>query len=335
VGETLLTYLRSKIHISGLEYALSPAPVVDGWETYMYAFRLQADSLPPLWDRPLMLRIHVSSQATLRVEREFIVPEHLLQLGYPVPEPLLMEREADLFGGPFLIMEEVAGQSLMRAMLGRPWKLFHLAGSMAKTHARLHEFPTADFPSLEGTFHERHFSALRSAIAPFSLDGLTSGLDWLETHQPSMPESASILHMDYHPLNLIVRADGSLAVLDWTYADLGDPHCDVGMTMMLLETVPASGDHLGHRLAIGIGRPAVAWWYLHSYRRHRPLDQDRLNYYRAWSALHQLVRYGRRLRAEPEESDCKPSTAEYLGPRVIDSVCRYFQRWSGVPVGMG
>jgi aminoglycoside phosphotransferase (APT) family kinase protein len=308
--------------------------VADGWETYIYSFRLEADGLPPAWDRPLMLRIHVNCESVLRVQREFIVPRFLMKLAYPVPEPILMETDSELFGGPFLIMEQVPGRSLMRAMLRRPWKMFHFAARMAETQARLHALPSGEFPALVVPFHECRFSAMRSAITQFGMGGLLPGLDWLEEHQPSAPDSPSIVHMDYHPLNLIVRDDGSLAVLDWTYADLGDPHCDVGITLMLLEAVPVAGVSLRHRLAIQIGRSAVAWWYLHTYCRHRPLDRDRLNYYRAWSALNQLVRYGRRLRAGPQECDCKPSVIEHQSPHVIDSVCRYFHRWAGVTVGL-
>src|SRR5205807_5279376 len=75
VAQALLEYLRNRLDMPSLRYASAPAPVADGWETYIYAFRLQADGLPPMWDRPLMLRIHVNCEAILRVEREFIVPQ--------------------------------------------------------------------------------------------------------------------------------------------------------------------------------------------------------------------------------------------------------------------
>ena len=74
---------------------------------------------------------------------------------------------------------------------------------------------------------DRHLETLRTAIARHDLTGLEHGLEWLKAKRPPEPAALSILHLDFHPLNLIVRPDGSLAVLDWTYADLGDPHADV------------------------------------------------------------------------------------------------------------
>src|SRR5438552_1470466 len=58
VAVPLLAYLQQRLGVRELTYSAPPAPVNDGWETYLYSFRLRGAGLPPAWDRPLMLRIH-------------------------------------------------------------------------------------------------------------------------------------------------------------------------------------------------------------------------------------------------------------------------------------
>jgi aminoglycoside phosphotransferase (APT) family kinase protein len=255
-------------------------------------------------------------------------------LGYPAPRPVLLEEGCGTFGGPFLVVERVPGPTLLRAMLGKPWLLFHFPAQMAAMQARLHALPPGDFPAPPGPFLERHLSETRAAIARHGLAGLLPGLDWLHARRPPEPASPSILHLDFHPLNLIERADGSLAVLDWTYSDRGDPHADVATTLLLLDCFPAAGRNLWERLSLGVGRPVVARRYHSAYARLQPLDEVQLAYYRAWSALRHLVRYGGWLRAGPEAAGCKCSLVEHAGPGLLTALCHYFRRWAGVEVSL-
>src|SRR5438105_1699003 len=60
VAPAFLAYLGARLGVRGLAYAEPPAPVPDGWESYIYAFRLRGRGLPPPWDGPLLLRIHAN-----------------------------------------------------------------------------------------------------------------------------------------------------------------------------------------------------------------------------------------------------------------------------------
>jgi aminoglycoside phosphotransferase (APT) family kinase protein len=330
VAAVLLAYLEDRLGLHGLGYRRPPTPNLDGWETYLYHFQLHGDDLPQDWEGPLTLRIHADRRGLPRARREFEVPQHLARLGYPVPRPLLKEEACEVFGGPFLIMEEVPGPVLLRAMLAQPWNLLFFPDQIAATHARLHELPTDGFPALPEPYLPRRLRELRKALAEHHFEGLAAGLDWLEAHAPPQPAVPSILHLDFHPLNLIARDDGTLVVLDWTYADLGDPHADVATTLLFLEAFPLPAHNWWERLALPLGRLVQARRYLRAYRRRRPLDEGRLSYYRAWSALIHLVRYGCWLRAGPKACDCRADASEHTTPDLIESLCRYFHRWAGI-----
>jgi aminoglycoside phosphotransferase (APT) family kinase protein len=327
----LLEYLSGRFGLRHLTYAQPPVAVPDGWEAWTYSFRLAGRGLPRPWAEPLLLRVHSRGESIERVRREYAVPRYLAERDYSVPRPLLLEESAEPLGGPFLVMEWISGPTLLKAMLCRPWLFLPFPARMAAVQARLHALPADGFPAPPGPFVERQLEALRKGLADHALRGLEPGLRWLERDRPPEPETPSILHLDFHPLNLIERADRSLAVLDWTYADLGDAHADVATTLMLLKCAPAGGQNVWERLAVLPGRPITRWWYLHAYRRQRPLDRGRLAWYRAWAALRQLVRYGRCLGGDREAS---PLLAAHLDPDLLAALCRYFRRWSGVEVSL-
>ena len=52
------------------------------------------------------------------------------------------------------------------------------------------------------------------------------------------PISHDIIHLDFHPLNLIYTQDREQVVLDWNEADIGDCHADVGTTLEMLGRRP-------------------------------------------------------------------------------------------------
>jgi aminoglycoside phosphotransferase (APT) family kinase protein len=206
---------------------------------------------------------------------------------------------------------------------------------MGELHAQLHSLPIdpALVPPLP--FLARRLDEISSLIDTYALKNLQPGLDWLQCHRlPEFPH-ASWVHLDWHPLNLVEGPDSSLGAVDWSEADIGDPHADVAMTQLLLRLGPSGGLALYPRLGVAIGRPIVALRYLQAYRRLRGLDRERLYYYQAWAALRRLACYGRWLRAGPQANGCKPSLLRHLHPRDFRALAQWFRKRTGVCVGLG
>lgn len=58
-------------------------------------------------------------------------------------------------------------------------------------------------------------------------------------HEDTMrQDGTSLLHLDYHPLNILVDFHGIAAVIDWTNSSWGDPRRDVARTVSLLLCTP-------------------------------------------------------------------------------------------------
>jgi len=129
------------------------------------------------------------------------VMEYARQHGYPVPA--VDHVSAD---GTELIMQRIAGPSMVAAIECRPWTVRRQGSLLASLHRRLHEIPAPDFV-------------------------------------PAAPvgDGDRLLHLDLHPLNVLIGPDGPV-VIDWSGAAGGDPAFDVGIAWVLMAAgeVPAA-----------------------------------------------------------------------------------------------
>ena len=145
--------------------------------------------------------------------------------------------------GSDILMERVDGPTLMQDAFRRPWRLRH--------HARL-------------------LIDLLGQLATVPAPG------WLPAAQGCM--GRSLLHLDLHPLNVLVGADGP-RVIDWANASRGAPGADLANTWLTMATAPMTGPvrRAGRRLMLrtfleGIDREA-ARPYLAAMAQRRRADR--------------------------------------------------------------
>src|SRR5207248_6960760 len=105
--------------------------------------------------------------------------------------------------------------------------------------------------------------------------------DWLVRHRPADPERPSILHLDFHPVNILFDRGQCSGVIDWCDADVGDRHADVATTLVLMKTAPVEIPHLWERPFAGFARWIVRERYRRVYDRHLPPDPGKPSYYAA------------------------------------------------------
>jgi aminoglycoside phosphotransferase (APT) family kinase protein len=336
VGAGLIAYLQRRFGVSGLRYRSPPVSNPDGWETHTYNLQLEGPSLPsfPASDRPLVLRTYCSPQGVPRARHEFEVQRHLREQGYPVPKPLLLEERCDLFGGPFLIMEQLPGTNFFKYLSFYWWMMWPRSAGLAAMQVRLHRMPIDNFPHANGPYLSRKLEEIRGLIKDYGLSGLLPGWKWLAANQPASPERPCILHLDYHPMNVLCGRFPQLAVLDWTEADVGDYHADVGTSLTLMRCCTAGNPNLWERCGLPLARALTIHWYLSSYSKRMPLDAGKLAYYKALAALKRLCGYGRWLRASPLSTGCKPTSIRYLNDGHLRTMQTFFRKATGVAVSL-
>jgi aminoglycoside phosphotransferase (APT) family kinase protein len=331
VADALLSYLEPKLKVGCLRLAEQLMEVRHSWEAYIYRFRLQGKfAIPRPFAAPLTLRIYGGSNAGARVRHEFRIMRRIHQLGYPIPKPLLLEEDCRTFGAPFLILQWLGGETLLDRLRRRFARFLQVPKQLAEMHLRLHALPIAGIPKPTGAFLDRRLDEMWAVIDDYGIEELIPGMNWLEEHRPNTENSPSLLHLDFHPNNLIVGQDSELAVLDWSDADVGDRHADVATTLLLLDSAPVALTTAWERFLAGPARWTMKCRYLQVYRKHFPLDRHVLNYYLAWAALRRLAMYGMWQRAGSQVNGYKATSLQYLTGSHLCALRDRFQRSTGV-----
>ncbi len=333
VSEFLEEYLHFRLGVPDLHFLKAPSSITEGWETDIFRFALAGEGLPEEFRRPLILRAYSSMSGLPRLRHEVAVQQHLHGLGYPVAQPLLVEESETIFGGPFMIMEMLPGRTLLDELYRRFWRIAHAPIEMAEMQARLHCLPTDGFPAPEGEFLPRQFRDIREMIEEFDLDGLRPGVDWLEDHRPPAPAKPSIIHLDFHPINMLCRWRQCTGVLDWGDADVGDYHADVATSLVVCRSAPNEiAKTFWQWINIVPGRWIFLKSYMYAYRKRMPLDEQTFAYYEAWAALRRLCRRGACLKSSSGVHGCKPSFRRFLSLERADRLVEFFRRPSGIMV---
>jgi aminoglycoside phosphotransferase (APT) family kinase protein len=147
------------------------------------------------------------------VDREQRVMETARAAGLPVPA---IERLRMWQDRPVMVLEWMRGRTVADELAARPWRTWHLGHVFGQMLAAIHQVP-----------------------AP---GGISTWLDWLsDDHAPlrirlaALPQGTHrLLHLDYHPLNVLTDGERITGVLDWTNALAGEPRADVARTVTIL-----------------------------------------------------------------------------------------------------
>ncbi len=158
--------------------------------------------------------------------------EYLRSHGYPVPA---VEEVSD--DGTDLVMERIDGSSMVDYMTRRPWAIRRQGVLLATLHSRLHAIAPPEFLP-------------QSPVGP----------------------GDCFLHMDLHPLNVMIGPRGPV-VIDWPNAARGDPAVDVVLAWVLM----AAGEIPSNRMiAAVLGRARAV--LINGFLSNVALDRDDLKH---------------------------------------------------------
>ena len=120
---------------------------------------------------------------------------HVRANGYPTPEVFDVD-------GTDLVMERLDGVTMLDDLSSRPWRMRRHADTWADLHRRMRSVPVGELATI-----------VEARFGP--------------------PDG--VLHLDFHPLNIMLTADGPI-VFDWTNAAIGPPAADVALAWIISAT---------------------------------------------------------------------------------------------------
>ncbi|MGH3558419.1 MAG: phosphotransferase family protein [Mycobacterium sp.] len=176
--------------------------------------------------RSLILRTGPPDDVHASMELEARVQAAAAAAGTPVPHILAADNSPAALGNPFLICDEVKGETIVRRIdrqldnNGRARLLRQCAQALAAIHrADAHDAQLAHENQL-AQWRER-LDAMGDTTATFEW-----AFRWLAAHRPP-PSPIRLVHGDYRMGNLIVDGSGLAAVLDWELAHFGEVYEDL------------------------------------------------------------------------------------------------------------
>jgi aminoglycoside phosphotransferase (APT) family kinase protein len=174
---------------------------------------------------------------------EFEIMQFAQANGIKTPRPLLLEKSADVMGGPFMAIEYCAGRPA--GDMFRPLRSERYALDMAAQLGLLHSLSV---DSLKATVPVRsctqeklraELKGYRDVVAMCDTPSyaVKIALDWMEKNIPAVEGPLGLVHADVG-FNNTMAEDGELvAILDWELAHLGNSAKDLGFFRSDIELV--------------------------------------------------------------------------------------------------
>ncbi len=271
IAHRLLCYLKREWKLPFIQFMNPPTPILGGFETSIFRFRLQ--DAPASVSDTLILRLFKRYASPGTALRETIVQNAVADTGIPAPRVFLTCTDSSIIGGEFNIMEFLTGRPMIETQRDDHPEL------LARTHIRLHEVNPSPIIKVLMThgFKKERFSLqgqlnwVNQRINEAHYDWLKPGLFWLCHNKPAIKELA-ICHGDFHPLNILMT-DGEISgVLDWSGFRIADPTLDVAATKVI-------GLILAPVLVPGAISSEYIERYLAAYQMKFPLNNEKLMYY--------------------------------------------------------
>lgn len=164
------------------------------------------------------LRLFSPDQAAMS-RREVAAMETAGSAGLPVPE---IHAAGSWNGRPALLLSWMPGRPLKHELALHPWRARALGRAFGQAQAAIHRVP-----------------------APVSLLHPLSWVEWADPDETLCArllalagETNVLLHLDYHPMNVLAEHGRITAVLDWANARGGDPRADLARTASILRFAP-------------------------------------------------------------------------------------------------
>jgi aminoglycoside phosphotransferase (APT) family kinase protein len=193
-------------------------------------------------------------------EREVAAMQVASNGGIPVPAVI---RQGMWGNRPVLFLSWMAGKTLAERLLERPhlgWRLGRAFGQMQ--------------------------AAIHKVAIPPDVD-TTHWIEWagdtpeLKTRLYNLkPRRAALLHLDYHPLNVMVEDTHVSGVLDWANAQFGDPRADIARTNTILRVEPYRPE--GDSVRMALYRRILHWAWRAGYTQGGGVWNDMALFY-AWA----------------------------------------------------
>jgi len=172
-------------------------------------------------DGDRIIKVFTKEHGKANVFNEALCQARVEESGLNVPSVL----EVSEMGGEWaLAIEYVEGKTLEELMKEHPENLEKYMEQFVNLQLEMHSKRAPRLPHQKDKF-ARKINSLRDSIDATTRYELHTRLD-------SMPNHDKLCHGDFNPSNVIVKEDGSMTIVDWAHATIGNASGDAAITYL-------------------------------------------------------------------------------------------------------
>jgi len=289
--------------------------ITSGWETEIESFDLEWKTDDGKVSQGLVVRIFPGKGAAGKAEKEFRFMKELQNLKYSVPTVYIVETDDSVIGNPFIIMDRIEG-STVEDRIGHSLELrAYWLDIMCKLFVKLHGIewrslvPETERKLFEEPYYiiNKYLSTYRDLLERTNSPALLPILEWLETNVGLVPcTKPSIIHGDFHPMNVLLDENDNPYVIDWGAASVSDFRADLAWSLLLYFAYGSqeNRDDLLHRYEMALGRSV-----------------DHIEYFEVYACLRRLHDIYSSINEGSSEIGLRPEAVEMMkesGPHIIN-----------------
>ena len=241
--------------------------IAEGREAEMYA-----------WEDGKVLRLYRGGFMRSSAEFQIEALRGAAEAGVRVPAVYGTTEVDGRFG---IIQERIDGIDLLTLIGRKPWKVWWIGGISGRTQA---EMGLRVAPEAIPSYHDRASARIRGSddVPASYVEPALAALD-------ELPRGDSLMHGDLHPGNIMVQ-NGEVVVLDWSNISRGDPHADLGRTILTMRMGdPPPGTAAFIRVMAVFARFILLDAHMRAYRRVRQPDAEMLKRWQLPVAVYRLT----------------------------------------------
>ena len=192
-----------------------PRRVRGGWDTLLWRFQTPDG-------REHSLRVYYLPRREEIARRERIALETCARAGLPAPR---VEAAGECEGLPATVLSWCPGRPILSFIEKKPWTMWRLGRLFGRAQAQLHA--VAPPPEFAENAPQEWVSRLEERYSELAAGALSLGL-----------ATDSLIHMDFHPLNVLSDGRAMTGIVDWAGAAAGDRRADLARTVVTLLAAP-------------------------------------------------------------------------------------------------
>lgn len=152
---------------------------------------------------------------------DFLIEKDIIDFAASQRIPVPTVRTVKIVDGwAVMVSNWVSGLPVLEELISNPDQAFSIGEEFGRVQARIHGLETDTLKPIPGNWLKPE--TVKEKYALEKINNLTGG------------DTNRLLHLDYHPLNVMVEKGKITAVLDWVNASCGDPRLDVARTYSIL-----------------------------------------------------------------------------------------------------